>query len=402
MEDRPHVQPHTACRPCRSGPAHRRRRRLQPQTGVRDGRWRRLPEPVEPVTHGVAIGSRRVAERPTHSLFDRHGDVDDLHVGALRLQHRPPCGLVRPHHRDPRLDLSGRRDGGHVQHGPETFADTGNSIATSAWSLAVPSGTTLDAWIQAYCPLAESPAPSDCTTLPGRTAAASMDGHAGSLVRFTGDTQAFFLVNGRPWRPSPRRTTRSPRRPGRWPSRPAPRSMPGSRPTASLPSLPTPRIAHRCRAAPSQRAWMATLARSCGSPKTRRRSSSSMTGSMSSRSAGRRLHPGRSDAPPRGLPLGRCTFYPVVQALQARARRHPEECARWPPADHAGGHPRSIDLADGRSPRRRDHRLARPRHPRHPPVPGALPRVRGSRPGTRAVALAPRPGSAPAGGRHRP
>ncbi len=33
--------------------------------------------------------------------------------------------------------------------------------------------------------------------MPGRTVAASMDGHAGSLVRFTEDTQAFFLVNDR-------------------------------------------------------------------------------------------------------------------------------------------------------------------------------------------------------------
>ncbi len=79
----------------------------------------------------------------------------------------------------------------------ETFGASDNSIATSAWSVAVKPGTTLDAWIQAYCPLAESPAPSDCTSLPGRTVAASMDGHAGSLERFTEDTEAFFLVNNR-------------------------------------------------------------------------------------------------------------------------------------------------------------------------------------------------------------
>ena len=79
----------------------------------------------------------------------------------------------------------------------ETFVDTNNTIAASTWSVAVKSGTTLDAWIHAYCALAESPAPSDCTTMPGRTVAASMDGHAGSLVRFTQDTQAFFLVNDR-------------------------------------------------------------------------------------------------------------------------------------------------------------------------------------------------------------
>ena len=79
----------------------------------------------------------------------------------------------------------------------ETFVNGDSSIAAAAWSVAVKSGTTLDAWIQAYCALAESSVPSDCTTMPGRTVAASMDGHAGSLVRFTQDTQAFFLVNGR-------------------------------------------------------------------------------------------------------------------------------------------------------------------------------------------------------------
>ncbi len=79
----------------------------------------------------------------------------------------------------------------------ETFVAPDSTIATAAWSVAVKSGTTLDAWIQAYCPLAEPTETADCTTLPGRTVAASMDGHAGSLVRFTQDTQAFFLVNDR-------------------------------------------------------------------------------------------------------------------------------------------------------------------------------------------------------------
>ena len=79
----------------------------------------------------------------------------------------------------------------------ETFVSPDSSIAAAAWSVAVQPGTTVDTWLQAYCPLAESPAPSDCATMPGRTVAASMDGHAGSLVRFTQDTQAFFLVNNR-------------------------------------------------------------------------------------------------------------------------------------------------------------------------------------------------------------
>jgi hypothetical protein len=79
----------------------------------------------------------------------------------------------------------------------ETFVSPDSSIAAAAWSVAVKPGTTLDNWLQGYCPLAESPAPSDCTSLPGRTVKASMDGHAGSLVRFTEDTEAFFLVKNR-------------------------------------------------------------------------------------------------------------------------------------------------------------------------------------------------------------
>jgi len=79
----------------------------------------------------------------------------------------------------------------------ETFVSPDGHIAAAAWSVAVKPGTTVDSWLQAYCPLAESPSPSDCATMPGRTVAASMDGHAGSLVQFTQDTQAFFLVNNR-------------------------------------------------------------------------------------------------------------------------------------------------------------------------------------------------------------
>ena len=42
---------------------------------------------LDPVTRGVAVCPRTVAEHPTHadSLFDQHADVDDLHVGALWL-----------------------------------------------------------------------------------------------------------------------------------------------------------------------------------------------------------------------------------------------------------------------------------------------------------------------------
>jgi hypothetical protein len=75
----------------------------------------------------------------------------------------------------------------------ETF-HTGD-VAVSAYSLAVTPGTSVATWLQAYCPVAESDSP--CTALQSRTVAVSMDGHAGSLVQFNGDTQAYILVGSR-------------------------------------------------------------------------------------------------------------------------------------------------------------------------------------------------------------
>lgn len=67
--------------------------------------------------------------------------------------------------------------------------------------MGVTAGTSLDAWVQAYCRVAES-----CAAIPGPTIAVSMDGHAGQLVKFAEDTQAFALVGNRMyivgcWRP---------------------------------------------------------------------------------------------------------------------------------------------------------------------------------------------------------
>ena len=66
-------------------------------------------------------------------------------------------------------------------------------------------GTSVAAWLQTYCPVAEITTP--CAGIPGRTVAVTMDGHAGSLVSFVDDTQAFFLVRNRMyvvaiWRPT--------------------------------------------------------------------------------------------------------------------------------------------------------------------------------------------------------
>jgi hypothetical protein len=79
--------------------------------------------------------------------------------------------------------------------GTENFDAANGDIGASAWSVAVKPGTTVDTWLQTYCPVAEYTSP--CTTIQSLTVSASMDGHAGSLVRFTDDTQAFFLVNNR-------------------------------------------------------------------------------------------------------------------------------------------------------------------------------------------------------------
>lgn len=89
--------------------------------------------------------------------------------------------------------------------GTENFLAANGDVAASAWSVAVSPGTTADAWTQAYCLKAESD--NQCNALATQTVAATMDGHAGSLVSFREDTQAFFLVQDRIyvvaiWRPA--------------------------------------------------------------------------------------------------------------------------------------------------------------------------------------------------------
>ena len=77
----------------------------------------------------------------------------------------------------------------------ESFIIPGDSMVASAWSVAVKSGTTADAWIQAYCALTESDTP--CSAIKANSVAVTMDGHPGSLVSFAQDTQAFILVGNR-------------------------------------------------------------------------------------------------------------------------------------------------------------------------------------------------------------
>jgi hypothetical protein len=86
----------------------------------------------------------------------------------------------------------------------ETFHSPPDDVAVSAWSVAITPGTTLASWLQTYCAVAESNTP--CSALGGNTISISMDGHAGLLVRFKDDTQAFSLIGNQLyvvacWRP---------------------------------------------------------------------------------------------------------------------------------------------------------------------------------------------------------
>ncbi len=79
--------------------------------------------------------------------------------------------------------------------GTETLQSPAGDIGVSAWSVALPKGTTADAWIPTYC--AKMDPDSQCTALQSSTVPASMDGQAGRLVEFTTDTQAFIPVGDR-------------------------------------------------------------------------------------------------------------------------------------------------------------------------------------------------------------
>jgi hypothetical protein len=87
----------------------------------------------------------------------------------------------------------------------ELFVAPDDSIGISAWSVAVTPGTTIEAWLQAYCPIAENDSP--CATIQDQAIVIRADGHVGLLVPFTSDTQAFILVDNRmyivaSWRPA--------------------------------------------------------------------------------------------------------------------------------------------------------------------------------------------------------
>ena len=98
----------------------------------------------------------------------------------------------------------------YLTNGAEAFFTTvDEGVRMTAWSVATEPGTTVDAWLQAYCPLtivATDDSADQCATVIGKATAATMDGHGGLLVAFPTDTQAFFQVEDRLyivaiWRP---------------------------------------------------------------------------------------------------------------------------------------------------------------------------------------------------------
>lgn len=72
----------------------------------------------------------------------------------------------------------------------EGFTAVDGSVYATAWSVAVPAGTSADAWILAYC---QTGATTPCTGLPAASIPVTMDGHPGVLIK-TVDTEAFTLV----------------------------------------------------------------------------------------------------------------------------------------------------------------------------------------------------------------
>jgi hypothetical protein len=79
--------------------------------------------------------------------------------------------------------------------GTETFLSPFGDVGVSVWSVALPKGTTADAWIPTYCAKMDPDSP--CSALQSSTVPASMGGQAGRLVQFKSDTQAFIPVGGK-------------------------------------------------------------------------------------------------------------------------------------------------------------------------------------------------------------
>ncbi|MEP6639763.1 MAG: hypothetical protein ABJC39_10480 [Chloroflexota bacterium] len=66
-------------------------------------------------------------------------------------------------------------------------------VAVSAWSVALEPGTSADEWFLEYCRVTTGP----CDGIEGRAVTVRLDGHAGSLVPFTADIHAYFVIGDR-------------------------------------------------------------------------------------------------------------------------------------------------------------------------------------------------------------
>lgn len=78
-----------------------------------------------------------------------------------------------------------------TDRGPEGFMAPDSSILVTVWSVQVPEGTTLEAWLEEYCQATTSP----CTDLEAMAVpvyAEIRDRHEGVLIAFELDTQAFI------------------------------------------------------------------------------------------------------------------------------------------------------------------------------------------------------------------
>ena len=120
----------------------------------------------------------------------RHLDLDDLHLGSLRLQHRPPGRLDRASCR-PHLDAGRGRPIGCHSLGGLHRAGRRFSRRPGRW----PSTRARRRCVDLRLLPAEPATP--CDPLSDRDIAVTVDGHPGSLVQFDEDTQAFILVGDR-------------------------------------------------------------------------------------------------------------------------------------------------------------------------------------------------------------
>ncbi len=74
----------------------------------------------------------------------------------------------------------------------EGFRAPAQTILVTAWSVSVAPGTSIEKWLQAYCPKNTTP----CAR-QDRAVVVTVDGYPGILVPFKDDTQAFILIDDR-------------------------------------------------------------------------------------------------------------------------------------------------------------------------------------------------------------